>query len=97
MASITFDTLKFSERLRASGMPDAQAKSIAEAFRDAQQETELATRGDLKELELNMKKDIKEVELKIAEAKADLVRWVVSAGILQTAIIATLIVALAKG
>lgn len=97
MATITFDTLKFAERLKASGMPEEQAKSIAEAFRDAQQETEVATRGDLKELELNMKKEIKEVELKIADAKADLVRWVVSAGILQTAIIATLVLTLAKG
>ncbi len=97
MATITFDTLKFAERLKASGMPDEQAKSIAEAFRDAQQETEVATRGDLKELELSMKKEIKEVELKIADAKADLVRWVVSAGILQTAIIATLVLTLAKG
>ncbi len=97
MATITFDTLKFAERLKASGVSDEQAKGIAESFRDAQQETEVATRGDLKELELSMKKEIKEVALKIADAKADLVRWVVSAGIMQTAIIATLVLALARG
>jgi len=96
MATITFDTLKFAQHLKSSGMPEEQAKSIAEAFRDAQQETKVATRGDLKELELSMKKEIKEVGLKIADAKADLVRWVVSAGILQTAIIAMLIVTLLK-
>ncbi len=57
----------------------------------------MAMRGDLKALELSMTKEIKEVGLMIAEAKTDLVRWVVSAGILQTAIIATLVLTLAKG
>jgi hypothetical protein len=33
----------------------------------------------------------------LAETKADLIRWVVSAGILQTAIIAALLLSLIKG
>jgi len=43
MATITFDTLKFVETLKSHGMPDEQAKGIAEAFRDATGEAELAT------------------------------------------------------
>ncbi|MGH8510356.1 MAG: DUF1640 domain-containing protein [Gammaproteobacteria bacterium] len=47
MTSVTFDTLKFVERLKASGMPDTEAKAIAEAFRDAQSDAELVTKKDL--------------------------------------------------
>jgi hypothetical protein len=34
MSSITFDTLKYTERLRAAGVSDQQAKVEAEALRD---------------------------------------------------------------
>lgn len=47
VTSVTFDTLKFVEKLKASGMPDAEAKAIAEAFRDAQSDAELVTKKDL--------------------------------------------------
>ncbi len=47
MTSVTFDTLKFVEKLKASGMPDAEAKAIAEALRDAQSDAELVTKKDL--------------------------------------------------
>ncbi len=32
MATITFDTLKFVEKLKASGIPDEQTKAIVEAL-----------------------------------------------------------------
>ncbi len=54
MAAVTFDTLKFVEKLKAAGVPDAQAKAMSEAFRDAQGELEIATKRDLKELELKI-------------------------------------------
>ena len=47
MATITFDTLKFVEKLKASGIPDEQAKAIVEAFRDAQSDADLVTKKDL--------------------------------------------------
>jgi hypothetical protein len=47
MATITFDTLKFVEKLNASGIPDEQAKAIVEAFRDAQSDADLVTKEDL--------------------------------------------------
>ena len=50
MAAITFDTLKFVERLKHSGMSEKNAKAISEAFKEAQSEMELATKSDLKEL-----------------------------------------------
>lgn len=47
MATITFDTLRFAETLKAHGLSEEQAKGIAEAFRDAQGESDLVTRKDL--------------------------------------------------
>lgn len=89
MASITFDTLKFVEHLRKAGVPEDQAKAMS----DAQKEllTEI-----FEQQELATKTDIKDIELKIAETKAELVRWVVGAGFLQTVLIAALLMKLIK-
>lgn len=54
MTAITFDTLKFVERLKHSGISEKQAKAISEAFKDAQFEAEVATKSDLRELEYRM-------------------------------------------
>lgn len=48
--AITFDTLKFVERLKHSGINEKHAKAISEALKEAQSEMELATKQDLKEL-----------------------------------------------
>jgi hypothetical protein len=34
MSTLTFDTLRYTERLRAAGVPEQQAKAEAEALRD---------------------------------------------------------------
>ena len=73
MASVTFDTLKFVERLKGAGMPEEQAKALAEAFKDAQGEAELVTRKDL------------QIELAPLKADLNLVKWMlglVLAGVL---------------
>lgn len=44
MSTITFDTLKFSKTLEKAGVPVAQAEAIAEAFKDASGEAEVATK-----------------------------------------------------
>jgi hypothetical protein len=54
MAAITFDTLKFVEKLKSAGISDAQAKAEAEALQGVLAETlesQLATRNDLVRLE----------------------------------------------
>ena len=51
MTTITFDTLKFVHRLRNAGIPEPQAEAIAEAFKDASGEAEIATKGDITRLE----------------------------------------------
>ena len=89
MSSITFDTLKFVTRLKESGLGDNQAVAITEAFKEAHGEAEVATRRDIEELRL-------ELELKLSETKSELIRWVVGAGFLQTALIAALLLKLIK-
>ena len=54
MATITFDTHKFIRTLKAAGIPENQAEAIAEAFKEAHLEAELATRTDLRELEYRL-------------------------------------------
>ncbi|MEW5973614.1 MAG: DUF1640 domain-containing protein [Pseudomonadota bacterium] len=47
MATITFDTLKFVEKLRAAGVPEAQAKAEAEALAEALGAAKVATVRDI--------------------------------------------------
>lgn len=57
MSTITFDTLKFSERLKAAGVPPEQAIAEAEALRDVLGEaldTTLATKADIAEVKAEL-------------------------------------------
>ncbi|MBK6998791.1 MAG: DUF1640 domain-containing protein [Rhodoferax sp.] len=57
MGTITFDTLKYAERLKAAGVSEPQAKAEAEALRDVLAEaldTSLATKADVTRLEKRM-------------------------------------------
>lgn len=54
MASVTFDTHKFIRRLREAGISEEQAEAIADAFREAHLEAEVATKSDLRELEYRL-------------------------------------------
>lgn len=96
MATITFDTLKFVTRLKESGLSESQAVAITEAFKEAHGEAEVATKRDVEELRLEMKSVEARLEVKIAETKSELIRWVVGAGFLQTALIAALLLKLIK-
>jgi hypothetical protein len=77
MAAITFDTLKFVERLRAAGVSEEHAKAEAEALVEALGETisvrELATKADLE------------------SQKADIIKWVAGLLIAQAALVTALV------
>lgn len=53
MTTVTFDTLKFANRLKAAGVPDKQAEAEAEALAEVFETNlrELAIKEDLKLLE----------------------------------------------
>ncbi len=58
MGHVTFDTLKFVERLETAGIPARQAKAILEAQRQVIEESldnTLATKLDILELKTEMK------------------------------------------
>ena len=79
MTTVTFDTLKFVERLKAAGVPEAQAKAMAEAQQDALSEsvaTQLATRIDLAELRL------------------DVIKWMVGLALAQISLLVGILVKL---
>ena len=68
MTAITFDTHKFIRRLKEAGIPEAQAEAISEAFREAQGEAELATKGDIGDVRreiADLRRDMREMEYRI--------------------------------
>jgi hypothetical protein len=72
-------------------MSNLPAEKTADALTKAVTKIELA-----KLKELATKRDLKELELKIAENKAELIRWVVGVGLLQITIITGLILKLVR-
>jgi hypothetical protein len=54
MTSITFDTLKFSDRLKEAGVPAAQAEAEARALAEALSASDIATKVDLLELKMDI-------------------------------------------
>jgi hypothetical protein len=85
VSTVPFDTHAFYVELVESGLAEKTANALTKAV----------TKIELAKLEdLATKHDIKELELKIAESKADLIRWVVGVGLLQITIIAALMLRL---
>jgi len=81
MTSLTFDTLKFVERLEKAGIPRDHAKAEAEALADvlASGAQKLSTKSNLRELELRINSEIK------------LIRWMVGLSLaISTGILAML-------
>ena len=80
MATITFDTLKFVEKLKAAGVPEAQAKAEAEALQSVfaeTLETQLATKVDIVRLERRLDgfdAKIDRMETKLS-GELTLVKW----------------------
>jgi len=97
MTTLAFDTYAYIRKLKESGITEEQARAQVEAlslaleqFQSELHVSESATKQDIRESELTL-------ELKIAETKAELVRWIVGAGFLQTALIAALLIKLSAG
>jgi len=72
MSAITFDTLRFAERLEKAGLTREQATAIAEAQKDVFAEaldSQLATKSDIVRLDGNM------IRL---DGKITLVQWMLA-------------------
>ena len=94
MASTTFDSLEYFEKLKATGVPDEQAKVQAAAFReftDIQEENarkELATKMDVIQAEMRIKTELIE---RIENSKHEVLKWTVATIVAQTALIVAVI------
>lgn len=107
MSALPFDTHSFYTELVESGLAAQTAEALTKAVTKIEMAKleELATKRDLKELDSTFKRDLKELDaalqLKIEQTKSDLQRWTVTVvlgtAILQTSIIAALILKLAGG
>ena len=91
MSAISFDTLAYVKTLRDAGVEEKQAEAQAMALSAVlkDQSGSVATKADVELLKAEMKRDM-------AEIKADLVKWVVGVGILQTTLIVGILARLAK-
>jgi hypothetical protein len=93
MSTIPFDTHSFYVELVESGLAEKTAEALTKAVTKIElaKVEELATKRDLKEMDTSL-------QLKIEQTKSELQRWMVTVvlgtAILQTAIIAALILKL---
>lgn len=90
MTSFILDTLAYSELLKAGGFTEQQAATQARALAEIL-DRQMATKTEVDAHNNALKHDIEllRLELKrdIAETKAELTRWVIGAGLLQTTVI----------
>lgn len=81
MTTLTFDTLKFAQRLREAGIDtkhaEAEASALAEVLTEMTHSQELATKAD--------------VTAAVESAKADIIKWVAVMLIGQAGVIAALV------
>lgn len=98
MTTITFDTLAYVKTLRDAGVEEKQAEAQATALATVLKghDESAATKSDIHDL----KRDIEVLRLETkkdsAETKAELIRWVVGVGVLQTTLIVGILAKLAK-
>jgi hypothetical protein len=94
MTAITFDTLKFTKRLKASGFTEAQAEGFAEAQRETFEEvldSTLATKGDISNLRNDTRENVQGVKDRLMgiESEMKLMKWMI--GTTLAAVIAILV------
>lgn len=106
MTTFILDTLAYSETLKAGGFSEQQANTQARALAEIL-DRQMATKAEVSEhennlqhaievLRLELKRDLAETNTRIAETKAELTRWVIGAGVLQTTIIIGVLLKVAK-
>jgi hypothetical protein len=90
MTAFILDTLSYAETLKAGGFSEQQAVTQARALADIL-DRQLTTKAEMDAHDHDLRRDIEllRMELKrdMAEAKADLTRWIIGAGLLQTTLI----------
>jgi hypothetical protein len=100
MTAVTIDTHKLIRMLKDSGLPEHQAETIVEVLWQTRADVDAAVKEAVAVHDSDLRHALRETELRlevrIAEAKTDLTRWVVGAGILQTSLIIGVLLKIAK-
>jgi hypothetical protein len=91
MSAVTFDTHLFIRTIADSGIPVPQAEAIANAFKAAQENAELATKGDIRMVRDDLRDTESRMKAAIAVSQSDMIKWVAGLLIAQTAVIAALV------
>ena len=86
MSSVTFDTLKFVERLEAGGFSHDQAKAAADAFSDALRDS-VVTQAGLHEALQPIKTDVSTIKLDVHGMKYDLLKWMIGIAVAEVAFV----------
>lgn len=91
MPAVTFDTLEYSQMLQDAGVPreqaEAFAKANAKAFNSMVITQQLATKQDIE----GVKREIDEVRREAEANKHEILKWMVTAMIAQTALLVGII------
>lgn len=99
MTTFVLDTLDYATKLKAGGFTEQQAETSARLLAEVL-EQQVMTKAQATEHDNNLHRDIEmlRLELKrdIAESKAELTRWVIGAGLLQTTVIIGVLMKVAK-
>jgi hypothetical protein len=91
MTNLALEALKVSKRLREAGFSEAQAESVTDATRESVTGGDLATRSDITLLRSDLSAAVSTLEAKIADSKAEMIKWVFGAMLAQGTLVVTLI------
>lgn len=102
MSTSSFDTHAFFNELKGAGFSEQQAEvmtklqktSITTTLEQARHDYQLDNLVTNQSLDARLRESELKNEVKLAETKADLIRWVVGVGVLQTALITALLIKL---
>ena len=86
MSTLTFNTLKFANRLKAAGVPANQAEAEADALSEVLEINlgELSTKEDLRHEIGDLRKDM---DAKLAILKFELLKWMIGLAIAQAGLL----------
>lgn len=102
MSTSSFDTHAFFNELKSAGFSEQQAEvitklqkvTITTTLEQARHDYQLDNLVTNQSLDSRLRESELKNEVKLAETKADLIRWVVGVGVLQTALITALLIKL---
>ena len=102
MSTSSFDTHAFFNELKGAGFSEQQAEvitklqktTITTTLEQARHDCQLDNLVTNQSLDARLRESELKNEVKLAETKADLIRWVVGVGVLQTALITALLIKL---